>query len=111
MGNTKARGFKPNTGGAERAESGYVGGREGQQKPTASPGKERTMKRTQRFERRLKDAQEGNEIEVMKTYKREIEMQRTRMNASKNGFIRTCCQQEIDQLKAEKDAIEMEVVG
>lgn len=33
------------------------------------------------------------------------------MNASHNGFVRTCCQQEIDQLRAEKDAIEAEVVG
>ena len=33
------------------------------------------------------------------------------MNTSRNGFVRTCCQQNIDQLKAEKDAIEMEVVG
>ena len=69
------------------------------------------MKRTQRFERRLKDAREGNEIEVLQTYKREIEMQRTRMNASHNGFVRSCCKQEIDQLKAEHDAIEMEVAG
>ena len=69
------------------------------------------MKRTQRFERRLKEAQGGNEIEVLKTYKHEIEMQTTRQMASKNGFVRTCCQQEIDQLKAEMDAIEMEVVG
>ena len=36
------------------------------------------MKHTQRFERRLRDAQGGNEIEVLKTYKHEIEMQRTR---------------------------------
>lgn len=42
------------------------------------PGKEQRMKKTQRFERRLKDAKEGNEI---------------------------------DQLKAEMEAIEMEVVG
>ena len=69
------------------------------------------MKGTQRFERRLKDAKEGNEIEVIKTYKQEIEKQRTRMNASKNGFVRTCCQQEIDQLRDEMGAIEMEVVG
>lgn len=69
------------------------------------------MKRTQRFERRLKDAKGGNEIEVLKAYKHEIEMQRTRQMASNNGFIRTCCQQEIDQLTAEKDAIEMETVG
>ena len=45
------------------------------------------MKRTQRFERRLKDAKEGNEIEVLKGYKQEIEKQRIRMNASKNSFI------------------------
>ena len=69
------------------------------------------MKRTQRFERRLREAQEGNEIEVLKTYKREIEMERTRQMASRNGFVRTCCQQQIDQLAAEKDAIEMEVAG
>jgi len=69
------------------------------------------MKKTQRFERRLKDAKSGNEIEVLKTYEHEIELQRTRQMASKNGFVRTCYQQEIDQLKAESDAIEMETVG
>ena len=69
------------------------------------------MKRTQRFERRLKDAQGGNEIEVLKTYKREIEKERTRQMASKNGFIRTCCQQQIDQLIAERDEIEKVTVG
>lgn len=68
------------------------------------------MKRTQRFERRLAAARE-DAIEVVKTYKREIEMQKARMNASHNGFIRTCCQQEIDQLRAEKDAIDAEVIG
>ena len=45
------------------------------------------------------------------TYKQEIEAQRVRMNASHNGFVRQCCQQKIDQLKAEKAAIEAEVVG
>ena len=69
------------------------------------------MKRTQRFERRLAEAKDGNEIEVLKTYKREIELQRTRQMASKNGFVRTCCQQEIDQLTAEKNGIEQEVAG
>ena len=68
------------------------------------------MKKTQRYERRLEAAREDCR-EVMETYKREIELERVRMNASKNGFIRTCCQQNIDQLKAEKDAIEAEVVG
>ena len=68
------------------------------------------MKKTLRFEKRLEAAREDCR-EVMETYKREIELERTRMNASKNGFIRTCCQQNIDHLKAEKDAIEAEVVG
>ena len=68
------------------------------------------MKKTQRYERRLAAARE-DAIEVMMTYKQEIEVQKTRMNASHNGFVRTCCQQEIDQLKAEKEAIEAEVVG
>lgn len=69
------------------------------------------MKKTQRYERRLAAAREGDEISILQTCKREIEAQRTRMKASHNGFIRTCCQQEIDQLRAEKDAIEAEVVG
>ena len=69
------------------------------------------MKRTQRFERRLADAKVGNEVEVLKTYKHEIEVQKARQMASKNSFIITCCQQEIDQLKDERDAIEAEVVG
>ena len=68
------------------------------------------MKKTQRYERRLVLAKD-DVIEVMETYKKEIEALKGRMNASKNGFIRTCCQQEIDQLKAEKEAIEMAVVG
>ncbi|MBQ9010308.1 MAG: hypothetical protein IJ088_13420 [Clostridia bacterium] len=68
------------------------------------------MKKTQRYERRLKNA-EHDIIEVMKLYKADIEAQRTRMNASNNGFVKTCCQQEIDQLMAEKRAIEEEIVG
>ena len=68
------------------------------------------MKKTLRYEKRLEAAREDCR-EVMETYKREIELERVRMNASRNGFVRTCCQQNIDQLKAEKDAIEAEVVG
>ena len=68
------------------------------------------MKKTMRYEKRLEAAREDCR-EVMMTYKKEIELERMRMNASKNGFVRTCCQQNIDQLKAEKEAIEMEVVG
>ena len=68
------------------------------------------MKKTARYERMLKAARDDAR-EVMTWYKKEIELQRIRRDATKNGFIKTCCQQEIDQLKAEKDAIEEEVVG
>ena len=68
------------------------------------------MKKTQRYERRLAAARE-DAIKVMKTYKQEIREQEIRRDASKNGFVKTCCQQEIDQLRAEKEAIEAEVIG
>ena len=69
-----------------------------------------TLKKTQRYERRLAAAREDCR-EIMEAYKQEIRQQEIRRDASKNGFVKTCCQQEIDQLKAEMDAIEMEVVG
>ena len=69
------------------------------------------MKKTQRYERRLAAAKEGDEISVLQIYKQEIREQEIRRDASKNGFVKTCCQQEIDQLKAEKEAIEAEVIG
>ena len=69
------------------------------------------MKKTQRYERRLAAAREGDEVSVLQTYKQEIEMQKTRRDASKNGFVKTCCQQEINQLRVEKEAIEAEVIG
>ena len=34
-----------------------------------------------------------------------------RCDVNRNGFVKTCCQQEIDQLKAEKEDIEAEVIG
>ncbi len=68
------------------------------------------MKKTQRFEKRLAAAREDAR-EVMETYKRDIEHEQTRMKASKNGFVRQCCQQTFDQLTAEKNAIDMEVMG
>ena len=68
------------------------------------------MKKTQRYERRRNTAK-LDVIEVLKTYKAEIEVQRARQRASHNGFVKTCCQQEIDQLMAEKRAIEEEFVG
>ena len=68
------------------------------------------MKKTQRYEKRMEAAKEDL-IGIMKTYKREIEQETSRMNASKNGFVRTCCKQNIEQLKAEKNAIEENLVG
>ena len=68
------------------------------------------MKKTLRFERRLAAAQE-NAIEVMETYKQEIELLRMRRDASGNTFVKTCCQQDIDQLTAEKRAIEDQLIG
>lgn len=68
------------------------------------------MRITKRFERRLESAREES-IEVLMTYQREIELQKVRQRASKNGFVRECCQQEIDQLTAEMNAIDLEVNG
>ena len=65
---------------------------------------------TQRYERRLAEARE-DAIGVMKKYKQEIREQEIRRDASHNGFVKTCCQQTIDQLMAEKRAIEVEMVG
>ena len=60
---------------------------------------------TQRFEKRLAEAREDT-IGVMKMYQAEIEKEKARQRASRNGFVRTCCQQTLDQLTAEKRAIE-----
>ena len=68
------------------------------------------MKKTQRYERRLVEAREDT-IGVMEQYKAEIAREKARQNASHNEFVRTCCQQTIDQLMAEKRAIEEAVVG
>ena len=68
------------------------------------------MKKTQRYEKRLAEARE-DAIGIMEQYKAEIARETARRNASHNGFVRTCCQQNIDQLTAEKDAIEAEVIG
>ena len=45
---------------------------------------------TQRYEKRLAAARE-NCREVMEIYNAEIEKEKARMNASHNGFVRTCC--------------------
>lgn len=67
------------------------------------------MKRTQRFERRLKEAKAGDGIMVLRTYESEIQKEQKRQRSSRNAFVWTCCQQEIDQLTAERDAIDKEV--
>ncbi|WP_320951976.1 hypothetical protein [Hungatella effluvii] len=54
-----------------------------------------------RFERDLKDAKEGNGIEVMKRRKAEIEKLEKAGRCEKNGFKRTCIAQELTRLKAE----------
>ena len=69
------------------------------------------MKKTQRYERRLAEAREGDLISVLTEYKTEIARETARQNASHNSFVKTCCQQTIDQLTAEKRAIEAELVG
>ena len=68
------------------------------------------MKKTQRYDKRLAEARE-DAIGIMEQYKAEIAREKARQNASHNGFVRTCCQQTIDQLTAEKRAIEEAVVG
>jgi hypothetical protein len=50
-------------------------------------------------------------ILVMRWYNEEIEKERSRQRSSRNGFVWECCQQNIDQLSAEKKAIEEELVG
>ena len=69
------------------------------------------MKKTQRYENRVREAREGDLILVMRWYSEEIEKERSSQRSSRNRFIRECCQQTIDQLTAEKRAIEEELVG
>lgn len=54
-----------------------------------------------RFERDFKDAQEGNEIEVLKRRKAEIEKLTAEGKACKNAFRRQCIAQEVARLTAE----------
>ena len=59
-----------------------------------------------RLERRMRDALEGNEREVLEKYNKEIEAERNRKAHSRNAFVRQCCDQQISRLKAEKREIE-----
>ena len=56
-----------------------------------------------RLERRMQEALEGNEREVLEKYSREIAQERDRKNHSRNAFIRQCC---ISRLQQEKREIE-----
>ena len=54
-----------------------------------------------RFERDLKDALEGNEIEVLTRRKAEIKKLTAEGKACKNAFRRTCLAQEVAKLTEE----------
>ena len=58
-----------------------------------------------RFERDLKYALEGNEIEVLTRRKAEIEKLTAEGKACKNAFRRTCIAQEVVRLTKEYNAI------
>ena len=59
-----------------------------------------------RFEKDYKDALEGNEIEVLKRRKAEIERLTKEGKACKNGFRRQCIAQEVARLTAEYNKID-----
>ena len=59
-----------------------------------------------RLERRMREALEGNEREVLMKYNREIAQERDRKAHSHNAFIRQCCDQQISRLQQEKRQIE-----
>lgn len=59
-----------------------------------------------RLERDLKEIAEGNEIEVMKRRKTELEKLEKAEKCEKNGFRRTCIAQDLSRLKAEYSKLE-----
>ena len=59
-----------------------------------------------RLERKMRDALEGNEREVLQHYNAEIAAERNRKAQSHNAFVRQCCDQQIERLLAEKQQIE-----
>ena len=64
-----------------------------------------------RLERRMQEAREGNEREVLEQYNREITQERARRAHSRNSFVRQCCDQQISRLMAEKNQIETAIIG
>ena len=59
-----------------------------------------------RFERDMKDALEGNEIEVLKRRKAEIERLTREGKACKNGIRMQCIAQEVARLQREYNEID-----
>ena len=59
-----------------------------------------------RFEKDERECLEGNEIEVLKRRKAELESLQRQGKAEKNGFRRTCIAQEFARLKAEYDRLD-----
>ena len=64
-----------------------------------------------RLERRMQEAREGNEREVLEKYNKEIKAERNRKAHSRNAFVRQCCDQAISRLRAEKSQIEAAIIG
>ena len=58
-----------------------------------------------RFEKDLKDALEGNEIEVLKRRKAELQRLTQEGRSCRNGFRRQCIVQEVARLTREYNAI------
>ena len=58
-----------------------------------------------RFEKDLQEALNGNEIEVLKRRRNEIEKLTTEGKACKNGFRLTCIAQEVARLTKEYNKI------
>lgn len=59
-----------------------------------------------RFEKDLKEVQEGNEIEVLKRRKAEIDGLYKKGRCEKNSFRRQCIVQEYTRLKAEFEKLD-----
>ena len=59
-----------------------------------------------RFERDVIEIEEGNEIEVLKRRKAELDNLYKKGRCEKNSFKRQCIAQEYTRLKAEYDALE-----
>lgn len=58
-----------------------------------------------RFEKDVREMQEGNEIEVLKRRKAELEELRRKGRCEKNGFKRQCIAQEYERKMAEYEKL------